>query len=97
MSVIPHQNKYGDHTPNSTTSLAKTTKDILPHEKRKFELILKSGVVGSNKPFRAPVYTTYTEVIKALANQGFLAFYKGNFLAILHLSLNTQFKFQFLS
>ena len=46
----------------------KTTREIQPHEKRKFELLVKSGAVGSNKPFRAPIYKTYQEAIKGLSN-----------------------------
>lgn len=56
------------------------------------ELMAASGMVGLNKPFRAPVYRTYWECIKGLHNQGILGFYKGNGLRLVHLWM-----FQYLS
>jgi hypothetical protein len=44
---------------------------------------------GTNKPFRAPVYTSYKEVFQALANQGLLGFNKGNLLGLTHNWLTT--------
>lgn len=68
-SVLPHQSKYGDGGPQDlANALVKTTKEISPHEKRKFELLIKSGAVGQNKPYRAPIYNSYTQCIKGLAN-----------------------------
>ena len=47
MSVLPHKNKYGDMTPEAQLkALVKTTKEITPSEKRKYELLLRSGVTG---------------------------------------------------
>ena len=51
------------------------------------ELMKQSGMVGLNKPFRAPVYRTYWECIRGLHNQGILGFYKGNGLRMCHLYL----------
>ena len=38
-------------------------KELTVRDRRYFELQVKSGVTGSNKAFRAPVYTSYKEVI----------------------------------
>ncbi|KAM3139475.1 hypothetical protein pb186bvf_008500 [Paramecium bursaria] len=99
LSIKAHKDLYGlnQNNPESSTQLVKTTRDIQPHEKRKFELLLKSGMVGQNKPFTAPVYGSYHETIQGLAKQGILGFYKGNFLGLVHLLLNGNFKLQFLS
>ena len=65
-----------------TKALAQAQKGITVQDRRKYELLLKSGQTGSNKlifrlnyikkkginkPFRAPVYDGYREVIKALS------------------------------
>ena len=47
---------------------------------------------GTRKPYTAPVYLTYREAFLGLANQGFLSFYKGNLLNLLHLTLGTNIK-----
>jgi hypothetical protein len=86
LSVLPHKNKYGDvPTDEQLKALTRTTKDITPTERRKYELLVKSGVTGTNQPFRAPVYAGYFETIRALANQGFLGFFKGYAAGCLHL------------
>ena len=46
----------------------KTSTEITPEERRKYELMIRSGVTGNNRPFRAPVYAGYGEVVRALAN-----------------------------
>lgn len=51
----------------------------------KQELMVASGQVGLNKPFRAPIYRTYWECIRGLHKQGILGFYKGNTLRLMHL------------
>ncbi len=48
---------------------------------------------GTNKPFRAPVYSGYKEVLKALANQGLLGFYKGNLIGIIYHWMNSYLRF----
>lgn len=53
--------------------------------------------MGSNKPFRAPVYTSYFEVVKALANQGLLGFYKGYFTGVMHSLTNSYVRFSLLN
>jgi hypothetical protein len=94
LSVLAHRNKYGDVSDMEKTQLMNMPKELTLQDKRRYELIIKSGVTGSNKPFRAPVYNSYREVFQALANQGFLGFYKGNFLGILQMWMNSGFKFR---
>lgn len=105
LSVLSHQDKYGDVTEVEKNQLMKTPKEITAYEKRRYELIVKSGVtgiviikyysykLGTNKPFRAPVYLNYREAFKALQNQGILGFYKGNFLGLCHIWMTTYMKF----
>ncbi len=57
---------------------------------KKKKLIL---LIGTNKPFRAPVYGSYAEVLKGLANQGILGFYKGNMIGLLHIWFNSYLRF----
>lgn len=57
-------------------------------------MVVKSGVTKGNMPFRAPIYSSYREAIKALSNQGFLGFYKGNLAGMLHLTFFYGFKTQ---
>lgn len=88
----------------------KVPKEITAYERRKYELIVKSGVtgkvynipiflmiIGTNKPFRAPVYMTYKEAYKALVNQGVLGFYKGNLIGLTHTWLNSYLKFSLMN
>jgi hypothetical protein len=49
-------------------ALIKTKTDLTTSDRRKYELIIKSGVTGTNKPFRAPVYLGYLDVMRALSN-----------------------------
>lgn len=53
-----------------------------------------SNKLGTNKPFRAPVYTSYKEAFQALGNQGLLGFYKGNMLGLLHTWFGTFTRLQ---
>jgi hypothetical protein len=93
LSVLSHQNKYGDvQDVEDRKAIAKIGRELTVQDRRKFELLVKSGVTGTNKPFRAPVYTGYSEAFKALLNQGALAFYKGNFLGLIAMSVNTLLK-----
>ena len=41
---------------------------MLPKAMTSKELMIASGMVGLNKPFRAPIYRTYWECIKGLYN-----------------------------
>ena len=50
--------------------------------------------MGLNKPYSAPVYTSYKEVFQGLANQGLFGFYKGNLLALLHIWINSAIRLQ---
>jgi hypothetical protein len=68
MSVIPHRNKYGDAPPEEQLkALVKNSTEITPQERRKYELLIRSGVSGNNRPFRAPVYGGYLETVRGLA------------------------------
>lgn len=42
------------------------------------------------------MYGGYREVIKALANQGLLGFYKGNLTGVMHIWLNSYLRFNIL-
>jgi hypothetical protein len=44
--VLPHQNKFGDMNEFEKNQLMKVPKEITPYEKRRYELIVKSGVTG---------------------------------------------------
>ncbi len=55
--------------------------------------VLRNLILGTNKAFRAPVYSSYMECIKGLFNQGFLGFYKGNMVGIGHTCMTSYFKF----
>lgn len=46
LSVLPHSDKYGDVTEVEKNQLMKTPKEITAYEKRRYELIVKSGVTG---------------------------------------------------
>ena len=55
--------------------------------------MIKSGMTGSNRPFRAPIYGGYFEVIRALANQGLLGFFKGYWTGCQHTIANSYLRF----
>lgn len=69
-----------------------TPQELTIQDRRKFELLVKSGSIEGNIPFRAPVYSGYYETYKALSKQGLLGFYKGNFLGISHSFINSIIK-----
>ena len=101
LSVLPHKEKYHDTILNEKRGLIKAPNEITLQDRRRYEMVVKSGVTEGNMPFRAPIYSSYREVFKALGNQGFLGFYKGNLAGSLHLigsflvkkSLISWFKF----
>ena len=108
LSVLPNKNKYGDLADFDKNELMKTPKEVTAYERRRYELIVKSGVtgkqkntlktstqsfIGTNKPFRAPVYMTYREAFKALKNQGILGFYKGNLFGLSHVWMNSYMRY----
>jgi len=72
--------------------LANLPKDITPAQRRKYELMVKSGMEGQ-RAFKAPVYNSYRQVFTALGNQGLLGFYKGNGLGLVHLFFTNNLKF----
>lgn len=53
------------------------------------DLMKASGMVGLNKPYRAPIYRKYWECIQGLYRQGILGFYKGNGIRVLHIFMYT--------
>jgi hypothetical protein len=44
----------------------------------KERIVKESGQVGTNRPYQAPIYKSYSECIQGLYRQGLLGFYKGN-------------------
>ncbi|EGR31220.1 mitochondrial carrier protein, putative [Ichthyophthirius multifiliis] len=94
LSVLPHKNLYGDEVKTDTKALGELQKGVTTQDRRKFELILKSGSLGSNMPFRAPVYTSYKDVIQSLKNQGFQGFYKGNLLSLFYQVITANLRYE---
>lgn len=100
LSVLPHANLYGDTSAtHHNNMLANIPKEITIQDKRRYELIVKSGMTSFNKPFRAPIHSSYKEAFQAMANQGILGYYKGNAIGLVHksliLSLKTLFTLPF--
>lgn len=81
LSVKPHKNIYQE-PPSQSKELAKLNTSLTLQEKRRMELILRSG--QEHKPYTAPVYDGYLATIKGLANQGVTAFYKGFVFRCIH-------------
>ena len=92
LSVAPHREKYHDTIQNEKRDIIKSPNPLTVQDKRRYEMVLKSGVTQGNMPFRAPVYTSYKEVFNGLLNQGVLGFYKGNFAGCLHIGSSFIFK-----
>ena len=92
LSVLPHKEKYHDNILNEKRNLIKAPNQITVQDKRRYEMMIKSGVTESNMPFRAPVYSSYREAFRALSNQGFLGFYKGNLAGSIHMGMGFVFK-----
>jgi hypothetical protein len=82
LSSMKLEKFYGD--PGHEVSRLELAKShALKVQERSFnEVQLSSGVVGNNRPFRAPFYRNYKEAFSALSAQGYKGFYKGNFLDI---------------
>lgn len=101
LSVLPHKEKYHDTIQNERRDVIKSPNPLTVQDKRRYEMVVKSGVTKGNMPFRAPVYSSYREVIQGLYNQGLLGFYKGNLAGSLHFActfwlkrkLATNYKF----
>lgn len=75
LSVLPHKEKYHDTIQNERRDVIKSPNPLTVQDKRRYEMVVKSGVTKGNMPFRAPVYSSYREVIQGLYNQGLLGFY----------------------
>lgn len=58
--------------------------EIVVQEKSFNALQLASGMVGENRPFKAPFYKNYREAFLSLAGQGYLGFFKGNGVDLLY-------------
>ena len=71
--------------------------DLAVKERRLNEVQLASGMVGANKPFRAPFYLNYRQAALALAGQGYQGFYKGNGVEILRVSCTLYPKYYILT
>jgi hypothetical protein len=81
LSVKPHKTIYQEPAAKGT-QLAKLTTSLTLQEKRRMELMIRSG--GDHKPYTAPVYDGYVAAIKGLASQGPKAFFKGLFFRSIH-------------
>jgi hypothetical protein len=46
LSVLAHKNKYGDVTEMEKNQLMNIPKEITAYDRRRYELIIKSGVTG---------------------------------------------------
>ena len=80
LSILPHRNLYGDYVaPNSSKELMKIQNEVTLRDSKNFELIKSTGMPDGQKPYRAPIYENYLQVIKGLYKQGVLGFYKGNY------------------
>lgn len=66
-----------------------------PEIARKYALLLENSLKNSKTlPFKPVQYASYSEVFRGLNDQGFLGLYKGNFLGVLYIWLNTLLKLQ---
>lgn len=81
LSVKPHKDIFQEPTAKGT-QLARINTSLTVQEKRRLELIIRSG--GEQKPFTAPVYEGYASTIKGLYNQGPRAFFKGLTFRAMH-------------
>lgn len=84
LSVIPHLKKYHDAFAAQERALMKAPTEITIQDRRKFEMLVKSGVTEGNIPFRAPVYSSYYEAFKGISRQGYFGFYKGGGLGLIY-------------
>lgn len=82
LSVKPHLNLYPDQAQptqkHESKALIKQVTEMTLRDERNYNLIKSSGVPEGQKPYRAPIYSSYRECINALRKQGILGFYKGN-------------------
>ena len=74
LSVKPHKAIY-EAPVSQSTQLAKVNTAITLQEKRRMELMIRSG--GERRPYTAPVYEGYRGVWRGLTKQGWKAFFKG--------------------
>lgn len=74
------------------TELTVPKTDLTLREKRNTDLIKSSGMPSGQKPYRAPIYDSYWDTVKALNKQGILGFYKGNAYRLVYLSGILRFK-----
>jgi hypothetical protein len=81
LSVKPHKTIY-EEPASKSKELAKINTSLTVQEKRRMELMIRSG--GTHKPYTAPVYEGYIGTIKGLMTQGPKAFFKGLFFRSVH-------------
>jgi hypothetical protein len=82
LSVKPHLEIYPDQKPppskSDSKALIKQVTEMTLRDERNYNIIKSSGVPQGQKPYRAPIYSSYRECINSLKKQGILGFYKGN-------------------
>jgi hypothetical protein len=47
LSVLAHKNKYGDVHEIEKNQIMNIPKEVTPYDRRRYELIIKSGVTGN--------------------------------------------------
>jgi len=93
LSILSHKNKFAD-AKEVEGLISKIPQEASAQDRRRYELIIRNGVMGYNKSFRAPVYASYKEAFQSIANQGLFGFYKGNFLGLVHTWANSFLRFR---
>lgn len=84
LSVRANKGFYGEET-KAIARLELAKSYGLAVQERQFNALqLASGMIGENKPFRAPIYNNYREVFLGLAGQGYKGFFKGNGADLMH-------------
>lgn len=78
LSVAANKGFYGEESKQITKLMLAKSYELQVKERKFYEIQLSSGMVGENRPFKAPIYNNYREVITALAGQGYQGFFKGN-------------------
>jgi len=90
LSVKPHLDIYSDQKPppkrSESKALIKQVTEMTIRDERNYNLIKSSGVPEGQKPYRAPIYSSYRECINSLKKQGILGFYKGNAIRLVAFS-----------
>jgi hypothetical protein len=48
LSILAHKNKYGDLNEVENNQIMNIPKEVTPYDRRRYELIIKSGVTGKD-------------------------------------------------